>query len=408
MHILAVMVILINAQPGHAEPAEACSPAANYQRLLRCAVDNHPSLVVSRLGVDQAAKGETAAAQRPNPEVNSQTIIGGSRSGNYLAAELNFAHTFELGGKRAARVKLAQAESAIAKGGLAQTTEDVYLTTALALYRLRQIEEEKEASEDALGSFAHIRDQYRTRPRLNPEQRASLRIFELAEQDYRIRLTSLDAERNLRRREVEIATGLTRLVSGNLPPRRTTWPSLPRESRADANARFLTAASEVEKSTAEISRAVAEAWPDLKLGPTVYTQRQAGQGFQALGFNFSLPLPIYHRNGAGREFAALGADRAAHLQALAKLENEHEQAYLRERYEAAVKSLQSASNPQSILRKHEETESLFAQGFLNGTVVIEMHRQISDLVKTQNEQELAAIESLIRFHALAGRTPEDI
>jgi hypothetical protein len=54
-------------------------------------------------------------------------------------------------------------------------------------------------------------------------------------------------------------------------------------------------------------------------------------------------------------------------------------------------------------KKRKEIETLFNQGLLSGRVVVEIHRQISDFVKTQNEQELSAIIALIRYHALDGK-----
>lgn len=39
---------------------------------------------------------------------------------------------------------------------------------------------------------------------------------------------------------------------------------------------------------------------------------------------------------------------------------------------------------------------------LPGTLVVEIHRQVVDFTKSQNEQELATIESLVRCYAFQG------
>jgi hypothetical protein len=51
-------------------------------------------------------------------------------------------------------------------------------------------------------------------------------------------------------------------------------------------------------------------------------------------------------------------------------------------------------------------ESLFDSGFLNGSAVVEIHRQISEFIKTQNEREIDAVESFVRYHALNGELVE--
>lgn len=405
--LLGILAGLFCSKAFAAAGSDPCLQLDSYGSVLDCALSRHPEMSAAELGIAQADKGKDLAAQRPNPELASQGILGGSRSGNYLAAEMNFAHTFELGGKRGARIQSAEADIKTARGQLVLASENIYLRTALALLRVRQIAEEWAAIDDALQTFSRIGKQYNSRPRLNPEQRASLRIFEIAAGDYKIRQSGLESERELRLRELELALGRRLPVdSPAFPERRTEWPALPALESSPGNAKAVLANADLEKARAELKRAEAEAWPDVKVGPTLYEQRQSGQGFQALGLNFSLPLPLYHRNEAGKAVAAIGVDRSESLRLLAERENELEKSYLKHRYESAVASFINLGSTRDLLRKHEETENLFAQGFLNGTVIVEIHRQVSDFMKSRNEQELSAEEALIRYYALAGRKPE--
>jgi len=391
-----------------AAEVNGCGQLKTYREALDCALIRHPELGASKYAIDEASKGIDFASQRPNPELASQGIFGGSQSGNYVSAEMNFAHTFELGGKRKARIRSAEANVAAAQGDLTRISEEVYLRTALALRRVRQIRDEWDAIEDALQTFSRIGKQYRERPRLTPEQRASLRIFEIAAQDYKLRQVALESERELRLGEIEFALGQRLNVdSPALPGRRNVWPPLPNLVSPAGNARSIIAEGGLNRAEAGLEQAKAEAWPDVKVGPTLYEQHQSGQSFSALGLNFSLPLPIYHRNEAGKAMAAIAVDRAEQLKFVAERENELERKYLRHRYESAVASLKQTGNTKDLLKKHEETESLFSQGFLSGTVVVEIHRQISDFLKTQNEQELSAEEALIRYFALSGHTLEE-
>jgi outer membrane protein TolC len=401
------LFMLVTVDAGAAE-IDSCEPLTTYDEVLSCALARHPEMGASGMEVTQAKKNIDFAGQRPNPELSSQGIFGGSASGNYLVAEFNFAHTFELGGKRAARIQAADADLHRAQGKLLEASESVYLRTALALHRVRQIRDEWDAIEDALQTFARMGKQYRGRPRLNPEQRSSLRIFEIAEQDYKLRQAALESERELRLREIELAIGKPLiLTSPAFPARRENWPKLPVTDGTASNSRAVLAEAELAKARADFGQAKAQAWPDVKAGPTLYEQKQFGQSFQAIGVNLALPLPLYNRNEAGKEAAAVGVDRAERLKLLADRENELEKSFLRHRYEAAVASLKNAATAKELLKKHEETEALFSQGFVNGTVVIEIHRQISDFLQTLNQQELAAEEALIRFNALTGGKPKE-
>lgn len=391
----------------HRAFANSCESFNTVNDVLNCALERHPSVQMANLSAEQAKDGQWVAGQRPNPEMNSQAVFGGEFSNN-MTAELNLAHTFELGGKRDSRIKVADAEMKFSQAALAQTKEETYLDTLVSLYRLRQIEDELSAIDDALQTFARIGKQYRNRPRLNPDQKASLRIFEVAEQDYKLRRAPLESEKDLKLRSLGFSLGRTFTpTTATMPKKRKVWPILPELSTSEAgNSKLLATEAASQRASAELDLAKSVAWPDVKIGPTVIMQRQGSQSFQSYGLNLALPLPLYHRNAAGESYAARGAERAALSFSAAKRENENLKASLQQVYKSSTNALNQSASASDLLKKHEEIESLFNQGFLNGTVVIEIHRQVSDFIKTQNEQELAAVESMVRYYALAGKFPE--
>ena len=170
----------------------------------------------------------------------------------------------------------------------------------------------------------------------------------------------------------------------------------------------MIALADLKASTTELTLAKSSAWPDLKIGPTFELQNSIGQNFAAYGFNFTLPLPLYHRNGAGKAFANLEIKRSELKLEAERKQNREEKSHNQLRYIRAVEALKSAASKESLEKKHVEVERLFTQGLIQGNLVIELHRQIHDFTKTYNAQELMAVEALTRVYMLQGKIPEDI
>ena len=402
---LIVMSTLSSRSQAEEDPA-ACADLTSTPAILRCAVERHPAARAARLAEGQSQLGAAVARQWVNPEVNNQTTYG-PQAGNHFYAELNFAHTFELGGKRSARVAAARAGERLTHVEGDDVRVTVHLTTLTALYRLRQIEDEVASYDDALQTFARIKKQYATRPRLSPEQKASLSIFEIAEQDYRLKRTGIRIERDGHERTLELAVGRPLHPDRSaLPPRRTAWPKLPGEDAEGVERAAVAvklAHAELDRSRASLEVESAAAWPDLKFGPTVTFQRQYGHAYVSYGLNFALPLPLYHRNAAGEAFAAKGIERAAAALRTTEHETRDQLYHVRKRYEDSVESLGRSLSPAELGRKHAAVERMFDQGFVTGSTIVEIHRQIADLIRTQNEHELAVVDAFVRFNALSGR-----
>ena len=406
----AVSMILIATltAPVFANP---CETLISPQDIIDCALVNHPEMRVAQAGVDAAQSLDSVAKQRPNPEVNSQTVWASTYGKPYFYTEYNFAHTFELGGKRSSRIENAKAELRREEAGKIGTKEKVYLETLLALFRLRQLKIEISTVEDALESFSRIQRQYRSRPRLSPEQRANLTLFELAGNDYRMRLIPLEAEVDYHLKRLEIALGREFVPSpDSLPKFRREWPSLPGSGSYEtlAGAGIKLAEADLKLATTQLSLAKSTAWPDFKIGPTYENQSSIGQNFNAYGFNFVLPLPLYQRNEAGRAYANLAIKRNEIALEATRKEGLEEREYYGHKYSRAVTALKTSPSEADMSKKHEEVEGLFNRGLIPGNLVIELHRQVHDFTKTYNAQELAAVEAITRVYMLEGKLPEDI
>ena len=404
---IAQVFLLASGVSATEMPAWAeCQDFRNPKDVISCALVNHPEIREAEARVGQGEETVNVAAQVPNPELNSQMVTASTTSGRLNYAEFNLAQTIELGGKLSARREQAQAQHDLIKTELLKAKEQVYITTFLALYRLRQLKVELEILADSLSTFSRIQKLFLSRPRLSPDQRISLQILELARGDYRGRKAGLESEAFSHNKTLELAT--SRDLSGNLtilPQRRASWPEMGEEELKlpPQGSTYQSALGDLQFAQTTLSVEHSLSWPDLKIGPTFETQSQGGISHQAYGLNFTLPLPLFHFNGAGTARAGYGVKRfEIALDAARKELLDQREIYLH-RYSSAVRILKSSPSEAEVLRQRKLARGLFDQGLVSGALVIEAHRQVLDFTKSQNEQELTALEALAKLYALDGR-----
>ena len=383
-----------------------CQELASPQDILDCALTHHPSVQQVQARAAQGQSLEAVASQRPNPELDASTVFGSTQGLSVVNSQVVLAHTFELGGKRSSRIEKAQAEKEVITTEVLKAKEEVALSVVTALFRIRQLKTEIATLNEALYTFKQIKGQLKTRPKLTPEQRVALSIFKLAESDYTLRRTSLEGEERAVVKLLSLAIGKPiSFKTELLPQAKERWPEIQESENTQefSGSDISRLRAEVKSAQADLSLAQSDSWPNLKIGPEFQAQTQAGLSYQAYGVSLSLPLPLYQANGGGRRFAALGVEKAeTALRAssdLLKTERNQQVA----QYQAAVKALQQASTLREVEKEHQSVEDLFKVGLIQSSLVIEAHRQIVDLTRNVNEQELAAIRALWRIYAIDGR-----
>lgn len=392
-------MIVIAAVSFFASSAVAqCAPARSPQALLDCAMANDPAVREAEARTRQSEAGVSSTRQRPNPDLETKGTWGDGAS----QVEIDLVQTVETGGKRLARVARARAEEQESGAQLGAARSEAAVKAATALYRLRQAQDELALVEEGLHTFARIGAQLRSRPRLLPEQEVSRSIFELAEADYTLRQGSLQAERFGLIKSLEASTGMSLSTAAlDLPALKQEWPAIP-EASPFHGPETLQSQAALAAAGADAAAARGASWPDLKLGPSFQRQSSEGQSQRMLGLNVGLSLPLYHRNGAGRERARRGEEAAALSAATTQARLQAERAAEKAKYEAAVASLKVATGRKELRSQHERVEDFFQRGLISSSLVIEAHRQMLEFARSRNEQELTAIRALWRIRAIDG------
>lgn len=380
-----------------------CVSVKSAQDVLECAVSNHPDVQVSAANLkrDQALK--KIAKQVPNPEIEAKVLGGHEGSDAVVNTEINLAQTIELGGKRKNRFKQAVATANLTQAELLESKELTALNAVLSLYRLRQIRSELAALQEGMATFHSIIGQFKGRPRLTPEQEVSSTVFKLASDDYNLKKAGLIQEQTSLLKFLELATGLpVSTIQKYLPPRKSRWPKF--DSYQGGGRNSALAKTEAQKAIAEANTKLAKsnAWPDFKLGPSFETQSGIPGNNTVVGGNVSLALPILSTNRGGIDFAKRDTYRANLTHELTFIKNENERQRSLLRYRTALQTLVQLKSNGSFQTEHKNMESLYEQGLVSSSLVIETHRQIYEITAAINEQELTAVDALWRLYILDG------
>jgi len=402
--LVAFLLILPQAM---ASPCEALS---SYREIINCVASQAPEIRHSDLEAGVAGAEIDQASQIRNPELESRNLWNTQKgAGTEFATETQLLFPIQLGGKRGARTSIAKSrkESALA---YAQTTrEKVLIETAQSLHRLRQLETELYLATEAIERFERIISAFRRRPQLNPEQSVSLTTFRYAAEEERQKRAQALAEQSAI--EMELSLNIGRKIQakkGLFPNSPEKWPAVKQEQIVES-AELKLARAHNQEALALGELASAEAWPDLKIGPSYERMPDRDRTEERFGIGLAMELPLFNRNQGGRRAATLGRE-VANLEAefadrklKAKLEN------LILQYNLITKALATAPSQLELEKGHRAFEGQFNRGLVSYSLIIEAHRQLHDTVDTKHRQEITALNLLWSIYKLTGKlAPENL
>ncbi len=387
-------------------PCKLSSP----KDVLACALLHDPEVHLSEVSLKQGAELSSVASQIPNPEVATKLVSGSSGTDSFTNAQIDLAFNVEIGGKRGARKDLAEAQRKIFAAQNLGAREAVYIKVLTSLYRLRQLSDEVEVLNAAIINFDRFEKQYRQRPRLSPEQQASLAILKTASAETSLRRAPLTTEIKYYEHEVEHSIGQE--FQSNpmfLPKFKEKWPRVESAKHQGISSGFRKKTSEGElfKSRAELSSAESTAWPDLKIGPSFERQTQGSQSYSAFGINLAFPLPVFNTNAGQRRIAGLMVARSELALQAQQTEDQHQIEFLETKYNNAIEVLSSSPSFAEVFKRHRDLEALFVRGLISSALIMESHRQVFEFTKTRNEQELSAVEAWAQLAAHRGTLFEE-
>ncbi len=405
-----VFLLLVYSANLHGQEMTVCGEFKSPQDILDCVLQKAPDVQRAEAEVLKKSASEKTAGQRPNPEIETRVLFGTSGDESDVFSEINLFHPLELGGKRSARIKKAETEKSVALADKRETMEQMAIQTVVTLHRLRQIRSELAVLNENLLTYRHVVNLFKGRPLLSPEQETSLGVFELASSESQLKKTDLIDEENRLQAFLKTALGVGIPMTSQLFPRSPAdWPekNIEEKELVENWGRVKKAEAELNSAKATSRIARSEAWPTVRLGPSLETESPLGNTRAAVGFAFFTSLPFYQRNQGGKAEAGKG-EMAANLNLeLTKKEAVAEKERLILEYNRNLKAFRAAKVQVAIEKKHKEVETLFERGLIPSTLMLEVHRQMFEVKQELHESELKAIEALWRIYALEGRIFEE-
>lgn len=397
-----------------ANTSGVCETSTSANQLLKCLVENHPRMLANKSDLQAAQFGIEQGEQRPNPSIIAQSI-GGEQYGQKInETSVQYLHTFELGGKRAARIDKAQAEFESVQAQAFGTLTSVYSEVTLSLYRLQQTARELAIIQETIVTFNKILKSYNSRPALSPEQKVSKNVFEFAVKDYenqrnslqitmselQIYFTSLSLASN--EKILSLASKLT--FSVNEIDQKFDLAS---SNKKEKSPELQLAEAQFKAAQADLDLQKSETWGNLEIGPIYQYRYEEGNGYPVVGVGFTLPLPLYNQNSGGKQKTLHQMRSMEHLKNYEIRKTQNEWPILISNFKQSVKNIKEQFSKDDMEKKHHELESLFYRGLVSSSLIVEAHRQMLDLTLSQHEQQLRVLQLLFRAYALNGEQPKD-
>ncbi|MDE0877066.1 MAG: TolC family protein [Sphingomonas bacterium] len=361
-----------------------------------------PSLEASTAGVRAATAARSVAGLRPNPEIQATTenvagtgIYKGLRSSE---TTVGLALPLELGGKRSARVALANArltraeiQSAIAIADLRLRITQLYVEAAAAERRTEVLGEQATIAANAL-RIASERVRAGAASPIEQQRADVLRINAQVAAD--------SAARQVQAARSNLAALTGRPITGSLD---RGWfdqvaslygPSLPTE--VEATLAFVAATADVRTADAQVRLARSLRVPDVTISAGARRLEQTNDTAAVVGV--SIPIPIFNNGRAFVSQARAEQTQAQALRNLVALDTRQEIARAQTELANAAATARATGGP--ALNAAAESARIARVGYSQGKF-----DQIAllDAERTLSQTRQAYVDALAAYHDAEAR-----
>lgn len=384
------------AQAQISPPVEA-GQVLSLERALELAGATSPSLDAAEADIRTAEGARAVAGLRPNPAitVEAENVAGSGlyRGTESLEATTSLALPIELGGKRSARIGVADARSRRTLLQAAITQADLRLSVVLAYAEAAAVQQRLSTARDQARIAAEGLRVAEVRVKAGRASPIEVQRADVAR-------INADAEVERTRRLAEVARySLSRIIgqpiAGNLDARwftdvRSAYGPMPEIESAGTLA-MVAAEADLAIADASVRLARAQRVPDLTVGAGARYMRETGD--TAALFSLSIPLPLFNNGGAALAQASSERLRAEAQQRITALAVD--QAIARAQVEAANAATTAATASGPALQAAEEAARIARIGYREGKFG---QLELLDAERTLAETRRAMIDALLNYH----------
>lgn len=380
--------------------AETCpSQFQTSAELYRCALqkDSRISALEARKSEREGRKSE--ASQLPNPKAESELGFDSENKQN-----ISVLQPIELGGKRSARMDVAEAEN---KASIIEdeiTLLEVATDLALSLVRYRQLKTRSSLLTETKDSLGHLMNRLRAKVVRTPEERNALTIFSMQNTVLDTQLLSIGQELKEVRAELESTIGRKLSDAEQLTStERKEWPKLDSNIVNETFEAKLTSAS-VDRAQAEVRLQNSLGWPELAIGPVMEKQRDSETSW---GAKVEFVIPLFNTNAGGKQRSQAQLQRTELLSGRTKAKESASLKALFEQYEDITKFLKNSPSQSAIKKSVAESLQLFSRGMIQPSAIIESYRSSLETIEAVQEKELAVYRLYWKLQSFSGNVPKE-
>ena len=378
-------------------PVVEVGATLSLDQALSMAGASAPTLDAAEADINAAAAARTVAGLRPNPSISveAENVAGSGpyRGTQSLETTISFALPIELGGKRSARIGVADARSrrvavqaAITQADLRFNVIQAYAEAAAAQQRLVTASDQARIAAEGFRA-AQVRVQAGRASPIEMQRADVARI-------------NADADVERAQRLVEVSRfSLSKLigqtVSGTLD---TNWFTGVRSNygplrEIDSTGTLAMAAAEADLAVADagVRLARSQRVPDLTVGAGARYMRETGD--TAALFSLTIPLPLFNNGTAAVDQASSERLRAEAQKRVTA--QEVDQAIARAQADAANAATSAVTAKGPALAAAEEAARIARIGYREGKFG---QLELLDAERTLAETRLAAIDALLNYH----------
>ncbi|RSY80269.1 TolC family protein [Sphingomonas koreensis] len=404
---MRVMIAALLAAASCAGIAQAQTPSAEagdvmtLEEAVRRAGATSPANAVAALGIETAEAERRVAALRPNPTLDAEVgnVIGTGpyRSFNEAETTIGFALPLELGGKRAARIGVADAQTARARIDQQAAIADLRLQVTQAYIEAVTAERRLAIAEDQVRVTAENLRIARDRVMAGAnapidEQRAALLS------------SNATAEADRARRTVDTTrTALAQLTGARPSGLDQPWfdrvapvqagPQLPVPT--EGTLALAAASADLRTADAGLRLARSQRVPDLTL--SAGTRRLQASGDMAMVFGVSMPIPVFNNGRAAVDRAAALRNQSDAQRRLVRFETERAIAAARADRDRAAISVRGSGPALAAAQEAARIARIgYGEGKFDQLVLLEAEQALLDT-------RTAAIDARAQYHDAEAR-----
>ena len=395
--MLAAMLAAAScATMAQAQTGRPAQPALTLDEALAAAGATAPATEAASAGIAAARANRTTAGLRPNPVAQGQVenVVGSGAYRGLRSAEttIGVALPIELGGKRSARVAVANAQlsraelqAAVAIADVKLQVTQLYVEAIAAQRRLTHARDQERIAGDALRA-ASVRVRAGRASPLE-EQRADVARVNAAAYVERTDRLAAAARANLARRIARPIDGALDDALLDRLPAATYGP----EVAPSAAGTLALAAADADLTIADAGVRLARAnrVPDLNIGPAL--RRLEATNDTAAVFSVSIPIPLFN-NGRAAVAQAHAQRRVTAL--------DIEQAITDARAEVANAAISARAASGPALSAAQEAARIARIGYREGKFG---QLDLLDAERTLAETRVAAIDALATYQNARAR-----